>query len=78
MKQFFSFLAVVLLAMGAMAQPKMPTFRFGEMNKGYDYMMSHNSHIIAEQGGELIIATIGLSQHSIYWFFYNSMKVTFC
>ena len=57
MKQFFSFLAVVLLAMGAMAQPKMPTFRFGEMNKGYDYMMSHNSHIIAEQGGELIIAT---------------------
>lgn len=57
MKQYFSFLTVVLLAMGAMAQPKMPTFRFGEMNKGYDYMMSHNSHIIAEQGGELIIAT---------------------
>ncbi len=57
MKKLFSFLAVALLAMGAMAQPSMPTFRFGQVNKGYDYMMSHNSHIIAEQNGELLIAT---------------------
>ena len=57
MKQLFSFLAVALLALGAMAQPKMPSFHFGAANKGYDYMMSHNSHIIAEQDDELIIAT---------------------
>ena len=39
MKQLFSFLAVALLALGAMAQPKMPSFHFGAANKGYDYMM---------------------------------------
>lgn len=57
MKRLSLFLAAAMLAISAMAQPSMPTFRFGEANKGYDYMMSHNSHIIAEQGGELFIAT---------------------
>ncbi len=57
MKQLLSFLVAAVLAVGAMAQPNMPTFHFGEVNKGYDYMMSHYSHIITEQGGELIIVT---------------------
>ena len=57
MKRLLSFLAAAVLAISAMAQPSMPTFRFGEANKGYDYLMSHNSHIIAEQGSELLIAT---------------------
>ena len=57
MKQLFSFLAAVMLAISALAQPTMPTFRFGKMNKGYDWLMSHNSHIIAHQGDEMLIAT---------------------
>ena len=57
MKRLSLFLAAAMLAMSAVAQPSMPTFRFGEATKGYDYMMSHNSHIIAEQGNELLIAT---------------------
>ena len=48
---------MAVLALGAVAQPTMPTFRFGEMNKGVDYLMSHNSRIIADQGGELLVAT---------------------
>ena len=57
MKRLFSFLAAVVLAISALAQPTMPTFRFGKMNKGYDWLMSHNSHIIAHQGDEMLIAT---------------------
>ena len=57
MKRLFSFLAAVMLAISALAQPTMPTFRFGKMNKGYDWLMSHNSHIIAHQGDEMLIAT---------------------
>ena len=57
MKRLLSFFAAAVLAVSAMAQPSMPTFHFGEANKGYDYMMSHNSHIIADQGSELLIAT---------------------
>ena len=57
MKRLLSLFAAAVLAISAMAQPSMPMFHFGVANKGYDYMMSHNSHIIAEQDGELIIAT---------------------
>ena len=57
MKRLVFFFAVVMLALVTAAQPTMPTFRFGEMNKGVDYVMSHNSHIISDQGGELLIAT---------------------
>ena len=57
MKRLFFFGVLAVLALGAAAQPTMPAFRFGEMNKGVDYVMSHNSRIIADQGGELLIAT---------------------
>ena len=57
MKRFFLFIVGAMLLSSAAAQPKMPGFHFGMASKGYDYMMSHNSHIIAEQDGELIIAT---------------------
>ena len=57
MKRLFFFGVMAVLALGAAAQPSMPTFRFGEMNKGVDYLMSHNSLIISDQGSELLIAT---------------------
>lgn len=57
MKRFLSFVAMAMLCMGAFAQPSLPKFRSGEMNKGFDYLMAHNSRIITCQGGELLIAT---------------------
>ena len=57
MRSLLSFLAVAMLAISAMAQPSMPTFRFGETNKGFDHLMSHNSHILAEKDGEILVAT---------------------
>ena len=57
MRRLLSFLAVAMLAISAMAQPSMPTFRFGETNKGFDHLMSHNSHILAEKDGEILVAT---------------------
>ena len=56
-KRIFSFFAVVALAFSAMAQPQMPAFSFGGAGKGFDYLMAHNSHIVANLGDELLIAT---------------------